>query len=110
MIVVAVRSKRKANYEKVEKFNIEMVNVSSIEAKKIPKTPPAKERIRASIRNEANTDRRKNPRERKMPISEVLLATDEYIVIMAPIIAPRLKIPVTTRPSTFMKLPNAFDC
>jgi len=45
-----------------------------------------------------------------MPISVVRFATAAYMVIIAPTIAPRLKITVTSKPRTRMKFAITSDC
>ena len=46
----------------------------------------------------------------KVPISETLFATAEYMVIIAPIIAPVENMAVRPVPSTRRKVDNALDC
>ena len=54
--------------------------------------------------------RRKKPRARIVPISTVRLATEPYMVIIAPIIAPVLKITVMKMPRIRMKVAIISDC
>src|SRR5207237_392082 len=74
----------------------------------------AKTRARASTtdstRNAPKTLRRLNPRARRVPTSTVRFATAAYIVIIAPIMAPKLKIVVTTIPSVRMNVARVLDC
>ena len=63
-----------------------------------------------SARNAVKTLRRWNPSARIVPTSTTRFATAAYMVIMAPIIAPILKMIVTTRPRILMNFAIACDC
>ena len=80
------------------KFNVDMEKNCNNEANPIPMIPPNKAVIIDSIKNAVKIELLPNPNARSVPISVVRFATAAYIVIMAPIIAPRLKITVMVIP------------
>lgn len=92
------------------KFNVETVKNCKNDAKNNPTTAPIKEIKRASDRNAVRILLRLKPSERIVPISTVRLATAEYIVIIAPIIAPMLNMTVINIPSTRIKVARNSDC
>src|SRR3989449_11005446 len=75
-----------------------------------PSAPPPSARTPESIRNAPKTLGRVNPRARRVPTSTVRFATAAYMVIIAPIIAPKLKIVVTTIPRVRMNVASVLDC
>ena len=98
VIILKFREKLKASSEKVWKFIVDMVMSCMKEAKKSPTSPPKKPRNNDSRRNAIRISLLLNPSARRVPISAVRLATAEYIVIIAPIIAPIEKIMVREIP------------
>ncbi|MNT08413.1 hypothetical protein D3C72_1431550 [compost metagenome] len=74
-----------------------------------PATPPTSPSNAASIRKATSTLARLNPSARSVPISATRLATDAYMVIMAPIIAAIEKIVDSVKPRILMKLDSALD-
>ncbi len=100
-----VRVKLKASSEKVCQFMVEMVMSCMKEAQKNPEhTPrPARGAAIPGGRRPGCSPCRK-PRARSVPISVVRLATAAYMVIMAPIIAPREKMTVRVRPEDAQEL------
>ncbi len=89
---------------------VETVTNWRSEARRIPIPPPIEASRSDSKRKAPRMLRRGKPRARIVPISVVRLATEAYIVIIAPIIAPRLKITVTKSPSTRIKVAIISDC
>lgn len=81
------------------KFNVDIEKNCSIEANPIPIIPPSKAVIIDSIKNAVKIELLPNPNALSVPISVVRFATAAYIVIMAPIIAPTLKIMVMEMPN-----------
>jgi hypothetical protein len=92
------RVKRKASSEKVWKFTVEIVINCIKEAKRSPDNPPKKPRRRDSKRKAERISLLRKPRARSVPISAIRLATAEYMVIIAPMIAPREKMIVREVP------------
>ena len=68
------------------------------EAKNSPMTPPTRPSNSASTRNTTRMPLLRKPSARKVPISAVRLATDAYMVIIAPMVAPIEKITESVRP------------
>ena len=104
------RAKENANSEKELKFKVEMVKNCRREARSNPNAPPDREIKKDSARKATRTLRRRNPRARNVPISVVRFATEPYIVIIAPIIEPVLKIAVMKRPRTLINVAIISDC
>src|SRR5437899_1086261 len=96
--------------EKLWKLTTEIRSKDSSAANATPTAPPTSASITDSTRNAPKTLRRLNPRARRVPTSTVRFATAAYIVIIAPIMAPKLKIVVTTIPSVRMNVASVFDC
>src|SRR5256886_6731503 len=96
--------------EKLPKLRVETRAKDSSEASPTPAAPPAVASSTDSTRNAVSTLRRWNPKARRVPTSTTRLATAAYIVIIAPIIAPTLKMVVTTRPRILMNFAIACDC
>src|SRR5688572_30846193 len=84
----------KANSEKEPKLRVEIVKNCSNDAIPSPTKPPTKDRNNDSIKNASRILLRKKPSARKVPISTVRFATAPYMVIIAPIMAPVLKMTV----------------
>src|SRR5712664_4060534 len=84
--------------EKLWKLTTEIRANDKKAASATPRAPPTRASTTDSIRNAPKTLRRLNPRARRVPTSTVRFATAAYMVIIAPIIAPKLKIVVTTIP------------
>ena len=97
-IIVGDIVKPNASSENVPKLTVEILTNDIKEARMIPQTPPTNESKMDSTRNAERILRRRKPSERSVPISIVRLATAPYIVIIAPIIAPILKMNVTIKP------------
>src|SRR5207244_11561717 len=89
--------------EKLWKLTTEIRSNDRSAASATPRAPPTSASTTDSTRNAPKTLRRLNPRARRMPTSTVRFATAAYIVIIAPIIAPKLKIVVTTIPSVRLR-------
>ena len=68
------------------------------EAKNSPTAPPMNPRSSDSARNAARMLRLRKPKARIVPISPIRLATADYMVIMAPMIAPMEKMMVSDTP------------
>src|SRR5437588_824919 len=96
--------------EKLPKLRVETRAKDKSDASPTPAAPPAIASSTDSTRNAVSTLRRWNPRARSVPTSTTRLATAAYIVIIAPIIAPTLKMVVTTRPRILMNFAIACDC
>src|SRR6266487_325649 len=96
--------------EKLPKLSVETRANESSEASPNPAAPPASASTIDSARNAARMLRRWNPRARIVPTSTIRFATAAYIVIIQPIIAPMLKMMVTTRPRILMNFAIASDC
>jgi len=67
-----------------------------------PRAPPTSASIHGFDQERSQTLRRLNPRARRCPLRRYGSRTAAYIVIIAPIMAPKLKIVVTTIPSVLM--------
>ncbi len=93
-----VRANWKASSEKVWKFTVEIVKSCMKDAKNRPARPPASPSISDSIRNAERMLILLKPSARMVPISPILLATAAYMVIIAPMMAPREKMEVSERP------------
>src|SRR5439155_904661 len=92
--------------EKLWKLTTEIRSKDSSAASATPRAPPTSASITDSTRNAPRTLRRLNPRARRVPTSIVRFATAAYIVIIAPIIAPR----VTPLNCVAMPCPTAASC
>jgi len=68
------------------------------EAKNNPIPPPRNPSSSDSVRNASRMLRRRKPSARSVPISGVRLATAEYMVIIAPMMAPMEKTAVSVVP------------
>jgi len=99
-----------SNSENEPKLRVEIEKNESSEASKMPNNPPKSEIKIDSVRKAANMLRRLNPRALNVPTSTVRFATAEYIVIIAPIVAPKLKITVTKIPNTLINVAISSDC
>ena len=99
-----------ASSENEPKFVVENDTKPMNDAKNRPITPPMNESESASIKNAVRILLRRNPSARNVPISTVLFATDAYIVIIAPIIAPALNTIVIKRPKNVINPTMNFDC
>src|SRR4026208_92692 len=108
--VIGGTANEQANSENDPKFSVEIVKNWSSEAIPSPNRPPPSERTSDSIKNAIRMLRRKNPSARKVPISTVRLATAPYIVIIAPIVAPVLKITVMKIPRIRKNFALLSDC
>src|ERR687894_3208569 len=103
-------AKENASSEKEPKFRVEMLKNCNNEAKPNPAIPPAKDKTKDSPKKASRMLRRKKPKARNVPISTVRFATAPYIVIIAPIVAPVLKMTVTKIPRIRMNLAIISDC
>src|SRR3972149_2510177 len=90
--------KLKAISEKVSQLVVETCTSPKKLAAIRPKIPPASEIITDASKNVRKMLKRLKPKERRVPISLVRLATAAYIVIIAPTIAPKLKTMLNTVP------------
>jgi hypothetical protein len=80
------------------------------EAASSPSSPPTSASSRLSSRKAHSTAWRRKPSARSVAISPVRLATAAYMVIMAPTMAPTLKMADSARPSTLMKIASPRLC
>lgn len=80
------------------KFKVEIEKNCKREARPTPMIPPINDVNIDSVKNAINIDVLPNPNARSVPISVVRFATAAYIVIIAPIIAPTLKMIVIVMP------------
>src|SRR5882762_1012954 len=103
-ITLGERAKPTATSEKLAKLSVEIRAKESSEARPMPAAPPAIASTIDSARNATRMLRRWNPRARIVPTSTTRFATAAYIVIIAPIIAPMLKMTVTTMPRRVMNV------
>jgi len=110
IIIDGERLKLNANSENDWKFNVDILMNCKNEARNIPMIPPDIAITSDSIKNTVRMLLRLNPSARSVPISTVRFATAAYIVIVAPIIAPKLKIIVITIPIILMKAAINSDC
>ena len=90
--IPGVSVKLNAISAKVWKFIVEIENACMNAAPTSPTRPPTNPSSSASPRNAIRMAAREKPSARNVPISFVREATLAYIVIMAPMIAPMLKI------------------
>ena len=79
-------------------FIVEIVRNCMKEAKNSPMRPPTRPSIKASRRNVARMPLLRKPSARNVPISAVRLATDAYMVIIAPMVAPIEKMTDSVNP------------
>ena len=110
IIIVGFSENENANSAKEFQFNVEMEKNCKNDAKKIPIAPPIDAISNDSNKNAVRMLLRLKPKERSVPISTVLLATAAYMVIIAPIVAPKLKMTVIKIPSTLIKPARNSDC
>ena len=110
IIILGFRANANDRSEKELKFNVEIVNNCKNDAKNKPTAAPINVINKDSLRNANKILLRLKPSERIVPISTVLLATAAYIVIAAPMIAPKLKIIVINVPRTRMNIARNSDC
>ena len=94
-----LKANEKESSENELKFSVEIEKNCKNEAKNKPKKAPIIAMIIDSNKKEDNILLLANPSERRVPISTVLFATAAYIVIAAPIVAPKLNIIVIKVPS-----------
>lgn len=110
IIMPGVNAKENAISENDSKFIVDIEKNCRNEAMKIPITPPITAMVSDSIRKAKSMLRLLNPNDLKVPISTVRFATAEYIVIIAPMVAPKLNIMVTKIPRTLIKVDIISDC
>src|SRR5439155_1077776 len=96
--------------DKLWKLTTEIRSKDRRAASATPSAPPTSASTTDSTKNAPKTLRRRNPRARSVPTSTVRFATTAYMVIIAPIIAPKLKMVVTTRPRIRMNFASVCDC
>src|SRR5437899_4912310 len=96
--------------EKLWKLMTEIRSKDRRAASATPMAPPTSASTTDSTKNAPKTLRRRKPRARRVPTSTVRFATAAYMVIIAPIIAPKLKMVVTTRPRIRMNFASVWDC
>src|SRR5256885_9875996 len=95
--------------EKLWKLMTEIRSEDRRAASATPMAPPTSASTTDSTKNAPKTLRRRKPRARRVPTSTVRFATAAYMVIIAPIIAPKLKMVVTTRPRIRMNFASVWD-
>ena len=110
MTIDGESEKLKASSANEPKFIIEILKNCKEDARMSPTNPPMSDNKSDSIRNAPRIFIRRNPSALNVPISTVRLETAAYIVIMAPIIAPRLKMIVTAMPRIRMNIAIISDC
>src|SRR5262249_26642948 len=103
------RTKGKERPEKVGKLIGEKDGSCMNEAGTRPAAPPTSPRSSDSKRKAPSTARRVNPSARSVPISPTRFATEAYIVIIAPIIAPIEKMADSVNPRMLMKFDSTRD-
>ena len=89
---------------------VDMVKSWRNEEKKRPKKPPKKPSSSDSSRKAPSMLLLRNPSALKVPISLTLFATAAYIVIIAPIMAPRENIIVRDMPRILRNFAIISDC
>ena len=104
-----VRMKPNASCENDWKFIVEIVIVCRKAAHTRPANPPTRPSNSDSVRNATSIDGCLKPSARKVPISAVRIATEEYMVIAAPIIAPTEKMTERKIPRNEMNVDKARD-
>lgn len=109
IIIKGESANENVNSENELKFKVDTEKNWSEDAITSPIAPPIKVIRRDSIKKADRILRRLKPNDLRVPISTVLLATAAYMVIVAPIIAPKLKIIVIKIPSTLIKVAISFD-
>ena len=108
--IEGLRANPKEISENDVKFIVEIEKNCNVEARTKPIPAPINAINIASMRNAERTFLLRKPRARNVPTSIVRFATAEYIVIIAPIIAPMLKINVIVFPKIVMNIAIASDC
>ena len=109
IIIPGDRANENANSAKLLKFKVEIEKNCKNEAITIPINPPVIAINKDSIRNTVKTLLLLKPSALNVPISTVRFAIAEYIVIIAPIVAPMLKIIVTNNPSNLISVAKYSD-
>ena len=104
-----VSVKRKARLAKVWKLVVEKETNCMNDASSRPATPPTRPSSSASSKKAVSTLIRLKPSARSVPISPTRLATEAYMVIMAPIIAPMEKMMDSVSPRMLMNVESALD-
>ena len=110
IIIPGFNANENAISEKEVKFKTDIEINCRKNAINNPITPPTIEMASDSVKNASSILLLLKPSERNVPTSTVRFATVEYIVIIAPIVAPRLKITVIKIPTMLIKVDNAYDC
>jgi len=109
-ITPGVMVKVKAISENVCQFMVETVKACMKDASTSPMTPPMRLNSNASRRKAPRILARRNPMARKVPISAVRLATEAYMVIIAPMIAPMENMVLRIVPRMRRKFAMSSDC
>ena len=104
-----VNKKLNASCENDWKFIVEMVIDCRNAAHARPAMPPTRPSNSDSIKNATSIDGCLKPSARSVPISPVRMATEEYMVMAAPIIAPTEKMTDRKIPRKEMKVDRARD-
>ena len=104
-----VRINPNASCENDWKFIVEMVIDCRNAAHIKPANPPTRPSNSDSVRKATSIDGCLKPNARKVPISAVRIATEEYMVIAAPIIAPTEKMTERKMPKKEMNVDKARD-
>ena len=104
-----VSVKPNASCENDWKFRVEIEMNCRNAANSNPANPPTSASSNDSSRNAASMDGRRKPSARSVPISAVRMATAEYMVMAAPIMAPSENITDNTVPRIEINVDSARD-
>ena len=99
-----------ASSENELKLSVDIEMNCSKEASAIPISPPRRAIDNDSVKNAIKILLLLKPSARNVPTSTVLFATEAYIVIIAPIVAPKLKITVMNKPRNLINPAICSDC
>ena len=106
--MAGVNVKSNDNSAKVCQFMVETLTVCIKEASKIPSVPPTRPRRHDSVINADKISRRRNPKARRVAISDVRSATELYMVIIAPSTAPIANLMLSVVPKILKKFDITF--
>ena len=110
IIIEGDKANENASSENDVKFIVEIEKNCRNDARTNPITPPIIDIAKDSVRNEPKMLLLLKPNALNVPISTVRFATAEYIVIIAPIVAPKLNITVINIPKILMNVARKEDC
>ena len=108
-IIERLSRNRKVSSEKVVQFIVEIVNLFINDAAARPIAAPSRLKNKDSPRKASMINTLRNPSALRVPISDVRAATAANMVIIDPVIAPRLKINVRLIPSIRINLAISSD-